>query len=139
MPTPSLFQTLPSHPKTLPPHPQAGSLEFKTAREALISPLAKRLFTIDGVTAVFAGSDFITVTKGDDAMWAVLKPDVFAAIMDWYAAGEPLVTDAASYAAQDTAIHPDDDEVSGVVCGGPCWKFKSHCTKEEGESCRERT
>jgi hypothetical protein len=52
----------------------------------------------------------VTVTKAEDAAWAVLKPHVFAAIMDHFASGEPLLSDAAALAASDTAIHPDDDE-----------------------------
>ena len=132
-----------------------GSKSFTSAREAMASPLAKKLFHIDGVTQVggkgggagalpaaavvavcaaaallrpfhtvlraeataaaaaaavwrapcwpissalpsccrlpvqvFFGSDFVTVTKSEDYAWSVLKPDVFAAIMDFYASGE---------------------------------------------------
>ncbi len=44
---------------------------------------------------------------------------MFAAIMDHYASGEPLLADAAALAASDTAIHPDDSEVGqGVERGG---------------------
>lgn len=53
----------------------------------------------------------------DDVQWAVLKPLVFAAIMDHYGSGEPVLSDEATLAASDTAIHEDDDEVCGVwVC-----------------------
>ena len=51
------------------------------------SPLAKRLFQIDGVTNVFFGTDFVTVTKDEEYTWSVLKPDVFAAIMDHFTSG----------------------------------------------------
>jgi hypothetical protein len=60
---------------------------------------------------VFFGSDFVTITKSDDYNWPVLKPDVFAAIMDHFSSGEPLFTDKETLAASDTAIHEDDDEV----------------------------
>lgn len=60
---------------------------FATPREAMASPLAKKLFGVDGVTQVFFGSDFISVTKNDTYTWAVLKPDIFAAIMDFYGSG----------------------------------------------------
>ena len=40
---------------------QSGVSEFKNAREAMDSPLAQRLFGIDGVASVFFGSDFVTV------------------------------------------------------------------------------
>ncbi len=66
---------------------------------------------------MFLGSDFITITKSEALAWAVLKPDVFAAIMDHYASGEPIISDQASLAASDTAIHEDDDEVRGCAVG----------------------
>lgn len=51
------------------------------------SPLAKRLFAIDGVSGVFFGSDFVTVTKSEEYVWSVLKPEVFAAIMEHFTSG----------------------------------------------------
>ena len=52
------------------------------------SPLAKKLFGTDGVKQVFFGSDFVTVTKDDDYRWAVLKPDILAAIADHISSGK---------------------------------------------------
>lgn len=53
------------------------------------------IFRIEGVKAVFFGSDFITVTKQDDDVdWKILKPEVFATVMDFFASGLPIVTDA---------------------------------------------
>ena len=98
----------------------AGTVMFGSAMDAARSPLAKQLFRLQGVIGVFFGPDFITVTKGDDIDWPVLKPLVFAEVMDFFASGEPLVTDAPT----DTAIDDDDDddvamikEVSGCVWG----------------------
>lgn len=93
---------------------QSGVAEFKSAREAMASPLARRLFGIDGVTSVFFGSDFVTVTKNDDYPWPVLKPDIFAAIMDHYTSGDPLLSEGGSSAA-DTAINDDDTEVVAMI------------------------
>lgn len=66
---------------------QAGNANFASAREAMKSPLAKKLFATDGVKQVFFGSDFVTVTKAEDFRWAVLKPDILAAIADHIASG----------------------------------------------------
>jgi hypothetical protein len=66
---------------------QSGSASFDTPREGLTSPLAKRLFGIDGITGVFFGSDFLTVTKSDDYAWSILKPEIFAAIMEHFTSG----------------------------------------------------
>ena len=67
---------------------QSGSKSFDSAREGMVSPLAKRLFNIDGVTGVFFGSDFVTVTKSEDYVWSVLKPEIFAAIMEHFTSGK---------------------------------------------------
>src|SRR4030095_4499642 len=54
------------------------------------SPLAEKLFGIPGVTGVFYGSDFVTVTK-DDSDWQHLKPAILGAIMEHYMSGGPLL------------------------------------------------
>ena len=47
------------------------TMEFTAARHSHISPLAKKLFGIDGVTRIFYGPDFISVTKKEDLEWQV--------------------------------------------------------------------
>ncbi len=88
----------PSTLKFLPGRDVAGSAtaDFADADSAGRSPLAVRLFGIDGVTRVFLGSDFISVAKRDEADWTVLKPIVLGAIMDHYTSGaETLAAGAA--------------------------------------------
>jgi hypothetical protein len=79
------------------------------------SPLAKAIFAIDGVVRVFYGSDFVTVTKSDDVTWDILKPDIFAVVMDFYSSGQPLFLDSQATAAKDTAIHEDDSETVAMI------------------------
>ena len=68
--------------------------DFPNATDAYCSPLAKMLFRIDGVKSVFFGPDFITITKADeDIEWKLLKPEIFAVIMDFFATGLPTLTD----------------------------------------------
>jgi|SRR5579862_1101556 len=67
---------------------EGGTADFPDRDAAGQSPLAARLFGIDGVTRVFLGSDFITVAKPDETDWAVVKPLVLGAIMDHYTSGE---------------------------------------------------
>ena len=47
---------------------------------------------IDGVTSVFYGVDFITVTKAADANWAHVRPEVFALITEAITSGQAIVT-----------------------------------------------
>eukprot|EP00898_Chlorokybus_atmophyticus_P003415 jgi/Chlat1/4074/Chrsp26S04114 len=94
---------------------QSGSADFPNARAAMSSPLAKKLFAIDGVTRVFFGSDFISVTKTEDVDWAVLKPEIFASVMDHFTSGQPLLMDEEMMNAADTAISEDDDETVAMI------------------------
>ncbi|XP_062007224.1 nifU-like protein 4, mitochondrial [Rosa rugosa] len=94
---------------------EVGSADFPNPRSAMNSPLAKALYGIDGVTRVFFGSDFVTVTKSEDTSWDLLKPEIFAAIMDFYSSGEPLFLDSKAAAAKDTAINEDDSEIVAMI------------------------
>jgi Fe-S cluster biogenesis protein NfuA len=69
-----------------------GTMEFANRDAAARSPLAERLFGVTGVTGVFFGSDFITVTK-DTGDWQHLKPAILGAIMEHYMSGLPLLAD----------------------------------------------
>ncbi len=70
-----------------------GPMEFLDPAEAEASPLAAALFAVPGVTGVFFGYDFITVTKSD-ADWVRLKPAVLGAIMEHFMSGAPILLDA---------------------------------------------
>jgi len=83
-----------------------GTANFVDAASASASPLALRLFDIDGVDGIFLGSDFVTVTKDDATDWDVLKPRVLAAVMDHFSQGGVVMT-----AAQDAASTEDDTDV----------------------------
>ena len=67
-----------------------GTAEFRSASDAETSPLAARLFGVSGVTGVFFGYDFITVTK-DSQEWPHLKPAILGAIMEFFMSGAPLL------------------------------------------------
>ena len=110
-PNPASLMFLPGKPV----YEDGPSKNFASAREAMTSPLAKRLFAVDGVSGVFFGAEFVTVTKTDAHEWGVLKPEVFAAIMDFYASGDPVVGDDASLEAAGTAIAEDDDEIVAMI------------------------
>ena len=49
-----------------------------------LSPLAARVFKVEGVTGVYLGGDFISVTKAAGEDWQLLKPAVLGAIMEHY-------------------------------------------------------
>lgn len=93
-----------------------GTMDFPTASVASSSPLAKRLFQIKGVKSVFFGGDFITVTKSDDNLeWSVLKPDIFAAVMDFFASGQPLVQEGFDRDAGAAQGSEGEDETVAMI------------------------
>lgn len=80
--------------------------DFPSAKDAYCSPLAKMLFRIEGVKAIFFGPDFITVTKLDeDVEWKLLKPEIFATIMDFFASGLPVIDETSQAAADTRTVH----------------------------------
>jgi Fe-S cluster biogenesis protein NfuA len=79
----------------------SGTREFHDAEEAGASPLAEALFDLEGVTRVFFGQEFLTVTKAPDRDWSHLKAPILAAIMDHFTDGRPLLRDADAEAEED--------------------------------------
>jgi Fe-S cluster biogenesis protein NfuA len=73
----------------------SGTMEFTSREAAARSPLAEKLFGVPGVTGVFYGYDFVTVTK-DDSDWQHLKPAILGAIMEHYMSGAPLFADGST-------------------------------------------
>ena len=67
-----------------------GTLDLRDVADAERSPLAQRLFGVSGVSGVFLGSDFITVTKSDGE-WPHLKPAILGAIMEHFMSGAPVL------------------------------------------------
>ena len=70
-----------------------GTADFRDAEgAAAASPLAGKLFAIPGVTGVFFGYDFVTVSKDDGPEWQHLKPAILGAIMEHFMSGAPVMT-----------------------------------------------
>ncbi|HRK95619.1 MAG TPA: NifU family protein [Rhodospirillales bacterium] len=88
-----------------------GTANFTSPEEAARSPLALRLFELDGVSGVFLGNDFITVTKMSDQDWQVMKPMVLGAIMEHFTSGEAVMTE------DDEVVfgEGEDDELSAQI------------------------
>lgn len=80
--------------KFLPGREVAGTrlAEFRSAGEAQNSPLAAALFSVDGVSQVFFGGDFISVTK-NAGEWQHLKPSILGVIMEHFVSGAPVFAD----------------------------------------------
>lgn len=100
-------------------------LEYLTPRSTLArphpSPLAAQLMNVEGVTSVFYGKDYITITKDSSTPWPHVKPEVFSLITEAITSGQPIVktveTKAGEEAGQGSAAEtaasyaPEDQEI----------------------------
>ncbi len=91
-----------------------GTRDFRSASDAEVSPLASRIFAVDGVTGVFLGHDFVTVTR-EGAEWPHVKPAVLGAIMEHYLSGAPVLDDGSAEDADDANFDEADAETVAVI------------------------
>jgi Fe-S cluster biogenesis protein NfuA len=90
----------------------AGTANFPDAEAARRSPLAERLFALPGVSGVFLGADFVSVSKDEESDWYQLKPAVLAAIMEHFTAGRPVLLWGGDGAPAEAE---EDDEVVSQI------------------------
>lgn len=79
---------------------------------------------IDGITSVFYGTDFITITKAADVNWAHVKPEVFSLITEAVTSGAQIVNvvegkpgEQGQDGAEEDSLsyNENDSEVVGMI------------------------
>jgi len=86
-PNPASLKFIPGEPVS-----PNKTYEFVSQDTATPSPLAQSIFAIEGVTGVFLGFDFLSVTiAGDD--WQETKPQILGIIMQHYSSNIPVVNE----------------------------------------------
>ncbi|KAB8250990.1 scaffold protein Nfu/NifU N terminal-domain-containing protein [Aspergillus flavus] len=125
-PNPDALKFIPNH-RVLPEDFPTSFLEYLSPRSTLApphpSPLAANLFNVDGVTSIFFGPEFITVTKASDANWAHIKPEIFSLITQAVTSGEPIVNTVAKSGEnaqeggeeESLSYNEEDDEVVSMI------------------------
>jgi Fe-S cluster biogenesis protein NfuA len=110
-PNPATLKFLPGRPVLA-----SGTLDLRDQDAAAQSPLAERLFGIEGVSGVFFGSDFIAVTKANGE-WQQLKPAILGAIMEHFMSGAPLLSGetAAGGDSADEFFDTKDSETVATI------------------------
>ncbi len=109
-PNPATLKFLPGQPVL-----GSGTADFTSPEEAATSPLAYRIFRVDGVEGVFLGGDFITVTKADNTEWDHIKPAILGAIMEHFQSGQPAVEGAAASAHASHDEGGDDNQIINQI------------------------
>jgi len=92
----------------------SGTAHFADASTAGRSPLARRLFAIDGVKGVFLGADFVSVTSADGD-WLELKPLVLGEIMEHFMAGLPVIEAVDETADKAVENNSEDEEIVAQI------------------------
>jgi Fe-S cluster biogenesis protein NfuA len=123
-PNADALKFLPNH-RVVPEELNTPFVEYLNPRSTISppypSPLAAKLMNIDGITSVFYGADFITVTKAGDANWAHIRPEIFALITETITSGETIVNiaerkDGDQDIEEDSlAYNENDSEVVGMI------------------------
>jgi Fe-S cluster biogenesis protein NfuA len=109
-PNPATLKFLPGRPVLA-----SGTLDMRDKAAAAQSPLAERLFGIAGVSGVFFGSDFISVTKADGE-WQQLKPAILGAIMEHFMSDAPVLSsEQGAEAAGDEFFASEDTETVATI------------------------
>ena len=89
---------------------KTGTADFSNKDIASDSPLASRLFEIDGVSRVFLATDFISVTKDPQLDWNNLKPSILTGIMEHFSTGLPAINET-----ENKKIESNNNEDSETV------------------------
>jgi Fe-S cluster biogenesis protein NfuA len=108
-PNPATLKFIPGRPVL-----GEGTADYRAPADAAESPLASRLFEVEGVEGVFLGADFISVTKGEGE-WQHLKPAILGAIMEHYMSGAPAVASEAGNDLDGDNYDPKDEETVQTI------------------------
>jgi Fe-S cluster biogenesis protein NfuA len=92
----------------------AGTAEFRNLDEAHSSPLAERLFGVPGVSGVFLGADFISVTKSSGE-WPHIKPAVLGAIMEHFMSGIPVLIEEPNDSDEEEFFDEADTDIVDTI------------------------
>ena len=107
---------------------ETGTADFPGPETADSSPLAQRIFAVDGVTGVFFGIDFVTVTKGDAIEWDHVKPSILGAIMEHFQSGQPVMAGEAQQSGGHAEHTGPDGEIVGQI--KDCLIYTSYAADE---------
>jgi Fe-S cluster biogenesis protein NfuA len=89
--------------------------EFKSAKETMASPLAKKLFGFPWTAGVYIGRDFIAVSKQDWVDWETLASPLADLIQEHLERGEPIILEPQTKSDSAGGTPSDDsDEVRTI-------------------------
>ena len=94
---------------------EMGTADCPSAEAAGSSPLAQRIFAVSGVTGVFFGNDFVTVTKADGVEWDHIKPAILGAVMEHFQSGQPVISEGGEQTSGHAEHTGEDGEIVNQI------------------------
>lgn len=70
----------------------AGTIDFRTKEAAKRSPLAAKLFDVQGVCGVFLGANFVSISKESSYEWSTLVPYIIEALTIHFSSQTPILS-----------------------------------------------
>jgi len=108
-PNPATLKFLPGHQLI-----STAPVDCPTAEDAArLSPLAERVFMVDGVVGVMIGSESVAVTKAEGASWDVLKLQIMGVLVEHLSRGYKVVYDGEQKPQVGSSAF--DDTVEGQI------------------------
>tara|TARA_B100000795_G_C22706942_1_gene401940 strand:+ start:201 stop:746 length:546 start_codon:yes stop_codon:yes gene_type:complete len=108
----------PSTMKFIPGKDVMGSnnktIYFKDSSEAQSSPLALSLFDIEGVSGVFFGSDFLTITV-EGKEWKNIKPSILGVIMNHFISGDEILLEEKDKPTQSVNLDDISEKIKDII------------------------
>lgn len=117
-PNPASLKFIPGETVLDPNEGYGATMDFKKSDSLSNSPLAKRLFRLNGVENIMFGEGFVSVNKTDSVSWSQLKPEIFACLMDFFDTGKQAVTGPKvgdDQTSNNNDVTDEDDEIVVLV------------------------
>ena len=91
-----------------------GSFEV-IKKEDTNSELVRNLLSINGVTGVFLGADFLSINKKEDVTWEDIKHIVISLINEFYATGKEFVISNESFGEKKEEYNEIEKKIISIL------------------------
>jgi Fe-S cluster biogenesis protein NfuA len=92
-----------------------GKANFTKGESCNESPLVSVLLDVDGVSGIYLGADFISITKQSDYDWMLLKPVIFAEIADYCNSGKDIYLSASDSIVVNNFSNEIEKEIYTII------------------------
>ena len=91
-----------------------GSFEV-TKKEDTDSELIRNLLSVNGVTGVFLGSDFLSINKSENIDWEDIKHIVISLINEFYSTGKEFVIESSLFKEKTSDLKEIEKKIIKIL------------------------